>query len=445
MRSDKPIKQLTKNVFSLTVVQIATYILPLISVPVISRIIGPAKYGTINFAAAFIVYFNLLISYSFDFTATRKIAKDPDNEVNRNTVFTEVFYTQCFLFVVATFAFVILLFIVPELRANPKIFIYSYFVCVAALFTQNWLFQAMQDLSKVALFNIISRLLFTIAILMIVRKNNDYIWQPFLIGVIQTAVAVLSFVWAYKHYHIKLVKTSFKRIFKVLGEDRIVFFSLIFVNFYTSTNTVILGLYQNADQVGYYTAAQRLIIIAQSVLAMPMAQAFYPYVGQAFSQGREQGLTVVQKILPIIMIFIGTATILMLVLGPFVIKAFYGDKFVAAIPVFQLLCIVPLFFSLNNLLGVQIMMNLGMDKSSLKITASAGILSIILNLLMVKHWGYLGSTMNLVLTEFFLLAVTYIVLYRKGLNVINPYYFRFSVMREYLQPLKNKFFLKKTS
>jgi O-antigen/teichoic acid export membrane protein len=176
---------------------------------------------------------------------------------------------------------------------------------------------------------------------------------------------------------------------------------------------------------------------------MPMAQAFYPYVGQAFSLGREQGLAVVQKIFPIIMIFIGTATVSMLVLGPFVIKAFYGEKFAAAIPVFQILSIVPLLFSLNNLLGVQIMMNLGMDKSSLKITASAGILSVILNLLMVKHWGYLGSTINLVLTELFLLVVNYILLYRKGLNVINTYYFRFSVMKEYLQPLKNKFFLKK--
>jgi O-antigen/teichoic acid export membrane protein len=441
--SDKPTKQLTKNVFSLTVVQIATYILPLISVPVISRIIGPGKYGTINFAAAFIVYFNLLISYSFDFTATRKIAKEPKNEVTRNTVFTEVFYTQCFLFIVATLAFVVSLFIVPELKANPKVFIYSYFVCVAALFTQNWLFQAMQDLSKVALFNIASRLLFTIAILVVVRKNDDYIWQPFLIGLIQTGIAIWSFVWAYKHYNIKLVKLPFKRVFQVLSEDKIVFFSLIFVNFYTSTNTVILGFYQNADQVGYYTAALRLILIAQSVLAMPMAQAFYPYVGQAFSLGREQGLAVVQKIFPIIMIFIGTATVSMLVLGPFVIKAFYGEKFAAAIPVFQILSIVPLLFSLNNLLGVQIMMNLGMDKSSLKITASAGILSVILNLLMVKHWGYLGSTINLVLTELFLLVVNYILLYRKGLNVINTYYFRFSVMKEYLQPLKNKFFLKK--
>ena len=88
MDPNKSRKQLTRNVFSLTVVQIATYVLPLISVPVISRIIGPGKYGAINFAAAFIVYFNLLISYSFDFTATRKIAKDPDNEQNRQVDFT---------------------------------------------------------------------------------------------------------------------------------------------------------------------------------------------------------------------------------------------------------------------------------------------------------------------------------------------------------------------
>src|SRR3569832_713296 len=91
-------KRLTKNVLSLTLVQIANYVFPVISVPIISRIIGPGKFGLLNFAGAFVLYFVLLVAYGFDYTATRKISRDPDNEQNRNTVFSEVFYTQCLLF-----------------------------------------------------------------------------------------------------------------------------------------------------------------------------------------------------------------------------------------------------------------------------------------------------------------------------------------------------------
>jgi O-antigen/teichoic acid export membrane protein len=179
-------------------VQIATYVLPLISVPIVSRIIGPEKYGTINFAVAYVAYFTLLISYSFDFSATRKISKDPDNIDNRNKVFSEVFYTQCLLFFLSTITFVILLFTVTQLKENKAVVIFSYLLCVSTLFTQNWLFQAMQDLSKVALFNLISKVLFTVAILIVVRKNQDYIWQPLIISVVQAMVAIWSFTWAFK-------------------------------------------------------------------------------------------------------------------------------------------------------------------------------------------------------------------------------------------------------
>jgi O-antigen/teichoic acid export membrane protein len=434
----KSTKQLTKNLFSLTLVQIATYVLPLISVPIVSRIIGPEKYGTINFAVAYVAYFTLLISYSFDFSATRKISKDPDNIENRNKVFSEVFYTQCLLFFLSTIAFVILLFTVTQLRENKAVVIFSYLLCVSTLFTQNWLFQAMQDLSKVALFNLISKVLFTIAILIVVRKNQDYIWQPLIISVVQGMVALWSFTWAFKKYQIKLVKITLLRCWEVLKEERIIFFSLVFVNLYSSTNTVILGLFQNATQVGYYTAAQRLIIIAQSVLAMPLAQAFYPFIGKAFGEGRDQGLRIAQKLIPLIVVFLGLATIAMFVLGPFVIRAFYGLKFEEAIPAFQILTIVPLLFSLNNVLGIQIMLNLGMDKYFFKITASAGVLSVALNFIFIKRFGYIGTTVNWLITELFCFSAMYFVLYRKGLNPISLKYFRFSAMKEYLSPIKNK-------
>jgi O-antigen/teichoic acid export membrane protein len=433
---------LLKNIFSLGMVQVATYFLPLISVPIITRIIGPSKYGIINFAVAFIAYFNLIISYSFDFTATRKIAKDPNNNEYRNKVFSEVFYSQCLLFIFSTGTFSILIFTVPELRNNLTVILFSYFVCVAALFTQNWLFQAMQDLSKVAFLNLISKLLFTATILLVVRKKEDYIWQPFLIGVIQIAIAIWSFIWALKSYKINFIKITFLKSLHVLWQDRIVFFSLIFVNLYSSTNVVILGLYQNPEQVGYFSAAQRLIIIAQSVLSIPLAQAFYPFIGKAFGENRKLGLQMTQKLIPLIILFIGSSSLLMFILGPFVIKIFYGPKFAESIPVFQILAIVPLIFSLNNVLGIQIMMNLEMENHFLKITAVTGILSVLLNLALVKQWGYMGITINWLATEIFLFVTMYIILKNQNLNPINFRYFKFSVMVKYLHPIARKVALK---
>ncbi|SKC18962.1 flippase [Dyadobacter psychrophilus] len=440
MNIGKSEKQLTRNILSLTLVQIANYGMPLISVPIISRIIGPEKFGIINFSAAFVTYFTLLISYGFDLTATRKIAKDPYNEDNRSTVFSEVFCTQLLLLLLATCIFLILVFTVPRLQIDRKIITFSFILCISTVFTQNWLFQAMQDLSRVALFNLVSKVLFTMTILLLIKRSDDYIWQPLLIGIIQTFVSLTSFLWAIKVYKIKLTRVPLARCLQLLWEEKTVFFSLVVVNLYTTTNTFILGLYQSAEQTGFYTAGQRLILIAQSILTLPLTQAFYPFIGKAFRDDRQQGLRVTQKILPLIIIFTGVATIVMILLGPLVIRSFYGHKFEAAVPVFQILAMIPLCIAVSNVFGIQIMLNLGLDRFFLRITSVGALLSILLNVFMIRQWGYIGTSFNWLLTEVFILISMYVVLLRQGINPVELHYFKFSSLKEYLGPIKTKLF-----
>ena len=287
MASEK--NKLSKSFFSLSLVQIANNVLPLITVPYISRIFGPEKFGIINFAASFVAYFVLFISYGFDLSATRKISQDPTNKEHRSLVFCEVLYAQTILFLFSVVVFGILLFAMPQFHDNKQVVIYSFLICVSALFTQNWLFMAMQDLSKVALFNFISKLLFTFLIFFVVKKNSDYIYQPLLIGIIQIAVALLSFFWAVNRYAIKLIKVPIIRCFAYLWEEKTIFLSLVVGSLYTNSNMFILGVYQGNVEVGYYAAGLRFISIIQTILSTPLSQALYPFIGKAFGESKEKG------------------------------------------------------------------------------------------------------------------------------------------------------------
>ena len=82
-------KLLIKNIASLGVVQIVNYIFPLITIPYISRIIGPTGLGTINYITAVVAYFTVIVGYGFDLTATRKIAYNPTSIRNRRLVLME--------------------------------------------------------------------------------------------------------------------------------------------------------------------------------------------------------------------------------------------------------------------------------------------------------------------------------------------------------------------
>lgn len=429
---------LIQNIASLGIVQVANYIFPLITVPIISRIIEPDKFGVINYATTFVGYFILIIGYGFDLTATRKIAKDSFNIDLRNRVFSEVFCTQLLLFSLSLFLFIGCLYIIPPISAEKLVSTFAFLTCISTVLTQNWLFQAMQDLPKIAWLNLIAKLIFTFTILIVIKEKEDYIWHPLIVSLINIFVSLLSFLWAYKKYKLRLIKITIKEILELLIEERTVFFSLVVISIYTTTNIVILGLMQNETQVGFYSAGQKLLDIARSVISMPLSMALFPVIGKAFGENFEKGLLMVHKIFPIIVLFTGLLGIVLLIFGPLALRYFYGNKFEPAVPVFQILAFVPMIITLSNVFGIQIMMNLKMDKLFFRITAFGAILSVILNILLVKKFGYIGTAIDWLLTEIFITTALFISLKRRGIDPVSMEEFKLSqIKKQFVIMLEN--------
>lgn len=69
----------------LTLLQFASYLFPIITVPYLSRVIGVEGYGKIAFASAVMVWVQTVADWGFLLTATRDVAKCRDNkaEVSR--------------------------------------------------------------------------------------------------------------------------------------------------------------------------------------------------------------------------------------------------------------------------------------------------------------------------------------------------------------------------
>jgi PST family polysaccharide transporter len=147
----------------------------------------------------------------------------------------------------------------------------------------------------------------------------------------------------------------------------------------------------------------------------------------------------VQKILPIVALLTGGAVLMIMTLGPLMLKLFYGEKFSPAVPVLQVLMFLPLIIAFSNIMGIQIMLNLKMDKIFFRVTACGAALSVFLNLIMIKHWGYIGTSVNWIVTEFLICITMFFILRRKGVHPIDLRYFRLSAYKRYFQAFKARF------
>jgi O-antigen/teichoic acid export membrane protein len=253
-------------------------------------------------------------------------------------------------------------------------------------------------------------------------------------------IAVISFSWGYKRYNIRLLSVSLRKCLGLLWNEKMIFFSLVVISLYTTTNIVILGLYHNSREVAYYTSAQRLIAIVQSLLTIPFYQALYPFIGKAFGENQEKGMMIAQKTVPVILLITLLASLTMFLFGPWFLVLFYGKAFAPAVPVIRILAFVPMVISISNIFGIQIMLNMKMDKLFFYITAFGAGFSIALNFVLLPRWGYIGSAVDWLLTELLVNVSMYIVLRSKGLNPLNRKYFSMAALVEVIRPFSSKLF-----
>jgi PST family polysaccharide transporter len=113
----------------------------------------------------------------------------------------------------------------------------------------------------------------------------------------------------------------------------------------------------------------------------------------------------------------------------------YGHKFEPSINVFRILAFLPVIIGWSNLLGIQTMLNLKMDKQFFRITAVGALASIGLNFLLVTQFGFIGSAFTWLLTEILITTTMYIVLAKHGISIVDKRYFTTSHFKRYLKPI----------
>src|SRR6202034_4733263 len=81
------VPSLRKNIASLYAVQMASYLAPLVTLPWLTRVLGPSGFGQLSFCGAVIGYFVLFADYGFNYSATRQIALLYGDRAGRSKVF----------------------------------------------------------------------------------------------------------------------------------------------------------------------------------------------------------------------------------------------------------------------------------------------------------------------------------------------------------------------
>lgn len=321
-------KRLARNTFFLYLMQISSYVFPLLTFPYLTRVLGAEKYGVVVFSNAVMQYFTLFIEFGFILSATNLCSQFRHDRERLGNITFGVMYAKIFLAIVTGLVLIILCIYVENFKANFLYFFLSYVGVFLTIFLPDFLFRGIEEMSVLTYRVIFSKLIYTIIIFLLIHKPQDYIFVPLAtVGANVTAVLLTWFEIKKKGY-IARVKVSIKEIFVYLKESGTFFLSRVAVSMYTTLNTVLLGFNFSESAMGQYGAANSLISTGRSFIS-PISDSMYPYLV------KNKNYKLVKKVLLIIEPIIILGCIVLFFLAKPIIRIICGEGYSDAVPILR--------------------------------------------------------------------------------------------------------------
>jgi len=275
-------KRLLSNFFSLSILQIVTYILPLLTIPYLVRVLGPEKFGLVMFAQAFIMFFNILVDYGFNLSATREISVNRENKEKLTEIYSSVMSIKFMLIGISFAILSIIIFSFENFSNNIDLYYLTFLWVIGQALFPIWYFQGLEKMKYITIVNIISRLIFTIAIFIFIQNETDYILVPILNGLGFIIGGTLSLWIVHKDFNQRFKLQSLKILIIYFKDSSQFFLSRLSSVGYSNINTFLAGILLSPVFVTYYYLADKA---ASVILALfnPIVQTIYPYLAKKYN------------------------------------------------------------------------------------------------------------------------------------------------------------------
>jgi len=395
----KPYQRLIQNFTSLSILQIANFLFPLIVLPYVVRVLGPAKYGLINFAAAFIAYFNLISDYGFNLSGTKEISIIRDDKEKLSKTFSTIITIKLLLSIFSFLIFIVIVYFIPFFKNNWEVYVLSYGFVIGGVLFPSWFYQGIEQMKYITIIQVVIRSIVTALIFVLIKEESDYLLLVLLNSIAQIIIGILGLIIAKVKFKIELKVPEIFEIKKQLKSGWNIFQSMIAINIYTTSNTFILGLFASEAVVGYYAAADKIRMAFQGIQSV-LSQTVFPYVNSLVKESYEKYILFIKRLMKLEFVIGFSVSLFLFIFSYQITDLLLGEKFAESGDLLRIISILPLLGSLNNVFGIQIMLPLGYDKAFNNVISYSALLHIIMLIILVPKYLAVGTTVSAVITEF---------------------------------------------
>ena len=390
-----------KNYLYNVVYQILLLLVPLITVPYISRVLGPELVGINSYTNSWMTFFMLVGQMGIALYGNREVAYHRENPIERSKIFWGIELLQVITITCALIAYLgaVLLFS----TTFKEYFLLQSFWIIAAGVDVSWYFMGVENFQRIVFRNMLVKLASVALIFLVVKGNNDLGKYIALLG-LSNLVGNLT-LWPYLKDEIKWVPISTWHPFRHFYPALLLFVPTITTQVYLVVNRLMLGRMSTQSQLGQFQYTDQIIKVILAVVTAS-GQVMLPHIANKFSKGDVKGI---RDSLYNSFDFI-TAIAIPMMFGIMAIAKqfapwFLGKQFNDAGILMMIEAPVILFIGWSNVTGTQYLMPINRTKEYTVSVTVGAVINVIANLFLIALWGARGATLATDISEFAVAAV----------------------------------------
>ena len=396
--------------------QIFSIILPVISIPYLTRVINQDLLGMKTLASAICSYFVLAGTLGINTFGAREIAKKQSNSETRSVAFFKICLIQLSAHTCSIGVYILYTILFSPYKGLQAILL---LYLISSMFDISWLFIGMENFKDVALRNLFVKLCGFALLFIFVKSDNDI--YKYVITIYAPQIIINVYMWYKTKYIIDY--TLFSKVIAIdksyLKDSFSLFLPQIASSIYTVLDKTILGLFVSYSVVATYDQAQSLLRLFLAIIPS-FSKVMMPRISNSIYEGKGE---YTEKLLEMSAKFIWGLSFLIffgvIACSDFFVDWYLPESYSDAAIIIKICAPIILAVSGSNLISIQYLIPIGKQKIYTASIAAAAVINCILNFILVPIIGVYGICIASVTAEFigFFIQVYFVQRYLKVIRL----------------------------
>jgi len=382
-------KVLLENFISLSALELASKLLPLITLPYVLRVLEFDKYGIIVLANSLIVYFQAITDYSFKVTATRDVATFKQSHKKLNIIYSKVLTIKAISLILSLILITFVILIYPPFFEERLVFFLSAAMLIGYALFPQWFFQGIEKMKYITFLNIGIKVFFTIFIFIFIKTKDDYWIYPLLSSAGYIGAGIVGQYILIKRFKLKFLWLKSKTIKQTIYANFPIFINQLFPTLYNNTTSFLLGILTNTSFLGIYAAIKVIIDLVIKFLNI-LSRVFFPLLNRKRNNfGRYKKL----------MLTISLSFVLLILVSHKLIFWYLDINYNNALVILTILAMGIIGFALYDIFGLNYFIIRRQDKLVMRNTIISSLIGFLAAFPLIYYFGLIGAAINLSLSR----------------------------------------------